>query len=191
MVLNPNKLVLLDRDGVINEDSDAYIKGPDEWHAIPGSLEAIANLNAHGVQVIIITNQSGIGRGMFNEEILSTIHKKLREQLAVFGGEILDIFYCPHHPDASCSCRKPSTGLLDDLEKKYQLSLKGVPFVGDTDKDLQLAFKKNCLPILVKTGKGQTYFSSSFKNDPWHASSLVFENLKDCCDFLLQKHFLN
>ncbi len=184
--INPEKLVLLDRDGVINEDSDAYIKNPEEWLAIPGSLEAIANLNAQGVQVIVVTNQSGVGRGMFTEDTLLKIHQKMFDELSAKGGEILDVVYCPHLPDAACSCRKPATGMLDFIEHKYQISLKGVPFVGDTGKDLELAFKKSCLPVLVKTGKGNEYFSTSYKNDPWFSSSLAFSNLEEACNYLLK-----
>lgn len=190
MALNPKKLVLLDRDGVINEDSDAYIKNPSEWHAIPGSLEAIAQLNDHGIQVIVVTNQSGIGRGMFTEKTLSEIHDKFREQLAEVGGELLDIVFCPHHPKADCDCRKPLPGMLDFIEHKYSVSLESVPFVGDSAKDLELASQKKCLPILVKTGKGKEYFSSAYKESPWFSSSLVFENLSECCHYLLKNHFI-
>lgn len=187
--LNPQKLLLLDRDGVINFDSDAYIKSPDEWHAIPGSLETIAKLNAVNVDIIVITNQSGIGRGLFTESTLDAIHKKMCQELALLGGSIKDIFFCPHTPADACNCRKPEPGLLEALEKKYDTCLKNVPFVGDSQKDLGLAYKKECLPVLVKTGKGYDYFKHQFSSDPWQSSSLVFNSLEVAGNHLIKHHF--
>lgn len=187
--LNPNKLVLLDRDGVINFDSDAYIKSPGEWQAIPGSLETIAKLNAVNIDVVVISNQSGIGRGLFTENTLHAIHKKMCQQLALLNGSIKDIFFCPHTPADACKCRKPNTGLLEAVENKYGISLKHVPFVGDSQKDLELAYKKKCLPILVKTGKGNDYFEHQFKSDPWQGNSLVFASLEAAGNYLIEHHF--
>lgn len=184
--INPSHLILLDRDGVINEDSDAYIKHPDEWQAIPGSLETISKLNRHDIKVIIVSNQSGLGRGLFDKNTLDAIHQKMHLQLAVLGGHITDIFYCPHKPDEDCVCRKPKTGMLDAIENKYGISLKNVPFIGDTDKDIALANVKGCLPILVKTGKGQSYFEN---NKALLSKTLVFDNLQQAGDYLLTQHF--
>jgi D-glycero-D-manno-heptose 1,7-bisphosphate phosphatase len=145
------KLVILDRDGVINEDSDEYIKSPDEWRAIPGSLAAIAKLNKAGIKVVIATNQSGVARGLFTIATLHKIHQKMQNELAKINGHIDDIFYCPHHPDDNCACRKPQPKMLLDILQKY-----GHPalFVGDSFKDIEAARKVGCDVILVKTGKG-------------------------------------
>ena len=187
--VDPKKLVLLDRDGVINIDSSDYIKSPEEWIAIPGSLEAIASFTSAGISVCVITNQSGIGRGLFNESTLHAMHAKMDLQLAALGGSIAKIYFCPHTPDPKCDCRKPNTRMLDNLESDFSLSVKGVPFIGDTAKDLELASKKSCLPILVKTGKGKHFFDTSFIDSPFSKSSLVFENLYDASQHLLSKHF--
>ncbi len=184
--INPGHLVLLDRDGVINEDSDNYIKHPDEWQAIPGSLETISKLNKANIAVIVVSNQSGLGRGFFDQAALDAIHRKMHFQLSALDGYITDIFYCPHKPDENCLCRKPKPGMLDEIEKKYSLSLTNVPFIGDTDKDLALAKAKGCLPVLVKTGKGKTYFET---HKTELKSSLVFDNLQKAGDFLLMNHF--
>lgn len=148
-------LVILDRDGVINFDSDNYIKSAQEWRAIPGSLEAIARLSTAGFSVAIATNQSGLGRGLFDLDDLEAMHDKLRQGVAEFGGKIAGIFYCPHTPDQECNCRKPNTGLVDAIEKELGMSANGVPFIGDSLKDLQLGIRKNCQAILVTTGKGK------------------------------------
>ena len=187
--LDPKRLVLVDRDGVINVDSDSYIKSAAEWHPIPGSLETIARLNQNGIDVVVITNQSGIGRGYFNEEALSEMHDKMAEALAQLQGHVSDIFFCPHRPEENCDCRKPEPGLLDQLQKKYNIALDGVPFIGDTGKDLHLAKSKNCLPILVKTGKGQVFFEGDFQSDPVKKDTLVFENLQDAGNYLLTHFF--
>lgn len=147
-------LVILDRDGVINFDSDEYIKSAAEWQAIPDSLEAIAALSSQGFTIAIATNQSGLGRGLFDLDDLEAMHQKLRDGVAALGGEVAGIFYCPHHPDDDCQCRKPRTGLIDAIEAELGMSAKGAPLVGDSLKDLQLAIAKGCVPILVTTGKG-------------------------------------
>jgi D-glycero-D-manno-heptose 1,7-bisphosphate phosphatase len=189
MVIDPKKLVLLDRDGVINIDSDAYVKSAEEWQAIPGSLEAIAALYKQGIQVIVVTNQSGIGRGYFSEATLQSMHEKLLNGVHELGGDILDIVFCPHKPDEGCDCRKPKPGMLEYIEQKYNISLAGVPLIGDTGKDMELAYKQSCLPILVKTGKGQGYFEEGFSSSDWFSQSLVFNSLSESCEYLLEKHF--
>lgn len=149
------KLIILDRDGVINEDSDDYIKSPEEWIPIPGSLEAIALLNQHDFIVSVATNQSGLARGFYTTEMLQRIHQKMHEQLSVFGGKIDSIFYCPHGPDDNCDCRKPKPGLLLQIAQHYKTSLEHVMVVGDSLRDLQAALAVGANPILVKTGKGE------------------------------------
>jgi histidinol-phosphate phosphatase family domain/HAD-superfamily hydrolase, subfamily IIIA len=148
-------LVILDRDGVINQDSDAYIRSVDEWIPIPGSIEAIARLTQAGCQVAVATNQSGIGRGYFDEYTLAQMHELMRTLVEEAGGHIDALAYCPHLPDAGCACRKPLPGLLDEIAETLEVSLEGAWFVGDTAKDIETALSRNCRPILVLTGKGE------------------------------------
>ena len=149
------KLVILDRDGVINQDSDSYIKNPEEWRPIPGSLEAIARLNHAGFLVVLATNQSGVGRGLFEVSTLNAIHDRMHRALAQIGGRIDAIFFCPHAQDANCGCRKPRSGLLEEIARRFNVDLKGVPSIGDALRDLQAAAAVGAAPILVLTGKGQ------------------------------------
>jgi len=149
------KLIILDRDGVINEDSDAYIKSPEEWVPLPGSLEAIARLNHSGYHVAVATNQSGVGRGYLDIETLNRIHQKMHRALARVGGHVDGIFFCPHAPEAGCSCRKPAPGLLQQIAERCGEPLSGVPVVGDSLRDLQAGIAVGARPILVRTGKGE------------------------------------
>lgn len=149
------KLAILDRDGVINQDSDAYIKNPDEWIALPGSLEAIARLSRANWRVVIASNQSGVARGLFSMDTLNAIHAKLRREVAQVGGSIDAIFICPHGPDDGCTCRKPKPGMFLDIARRYDVDIKSVPAVGDSLRDLQAAAAANCSPWLVLTGNGQ------------------------------------
>ena len=148
------KLVILDRDGVINYDSSQFIKSPAEWRPIPGSLEAIARLNQAGYRVVVATNQSGLGRGLFGLDELEAMHQKLCALVEERGGRIGSIFYCPHLPQDGCTCRKPATGLLDAAEREYDCSLAGSIVIGDSMKDIGLARAKACQPMLVLTGNG-------------------------------------
>jgi len=150
------KLLILDRDGVINQDSDDFIKSPDEWVPIPGSLEAIARLNHEGWHVVVASNQSGIGRGLFDMTTLNAIHRKMHKELAAVGGRIDAVFFCPHAPEDHCTCRKPKPGLFQDIARRYELeTLAGVPSVGDSVRDLQAAQPQGCSLHLVRTGKGE------------------------------------
>jgi len=148
------KLVILDRDGVINEDSPSFIKSPEEWVAIPGSLDAIARLNHAGYHVVIATNQSGVGRGLFDMATLNAIHEKLYRALAQVGGRVDAIFYCPHAADANCECRKPKTGMFRAIGERFNTSLAGVPAIGDSGRDIEAAAAMGARPMLVRTGKG-------------------------------------
>lgn len=149
------KLIILDRDGVINYDSDNYIKSVDEFVSLPGSVEAIARLNQAGYRIAVATNQSGIARGYYDLDTLNAMHEKLRRELAEHGAGIDMIAFCPHGPDDGCDCRKPSPGMYHDIAKRFDTSLEGVPVVGDSLRDLQAAQAVNASPVLVKTGKGE------------------------------------
>lgn len=148
------KLIILDRDGVINFDSDQFIKNPEEWKPIPGSLEAIARLNQAGYRAVVATNQSGIGRGLFDMPMLNAIHDKMHKACALVGARIDAVFYCPHTADSHCLCRKPKTGMLEEIAARYNIGLAGVPAVGDSLRDLQSAATMGAQPYLVLTGKG-------------------------------------
>ena len=150
-----HKLVILDRDGVINVDSDHFIKSPDEWKAIPGSIEAIARLNQNGYRVVVATNQSGIGRGLVVMATLNAINDKMMEMVFRSGGRIDAIFFCPCTAEQQCHCRKPDTGMFEDIAARYHIGLAGVPTVGDSQRDLEAGVKAGCSPILVLTGKGK------------------------------------
>ena len=149
------KLIVLDRDGVINHDSDQFIKSPDEWRPIPGSLEAIARLNHAGFRVVVATNQSGIGRGLFDMGTLNAIHEKMHKALALAGGRVDAVFYCPHTGDSQCECRKPKTGMLREIGVRYGVDMTGVPCIGDSLRDLMAADAVGAQPMLVLTGKGE------------------------------------
>jgi D-glycero-D-manno-heptose 1,7-bisphosphate phosphatase len=149
------KLVILDRDGVINYDSAQFIKTPAEWKPIPGSLEAIARLNQAGYRVVVATNQSGLGRSLFDMDTLNSIHEKMHKALFTVGGRIDAVFFCPHTADSDCECRKPKPGMLRRISQTLNINLKGVPAIGDSLRDLQACAAVGCLPILVRTGKGE------------------------------------
>jgi D-glycero-D-manno-heptose 1,7-bisphosphate phosphatase len=153
------KLVILDRDGVINEDSDSYIKTPEEWRPIPGSLEAIARLNHAGYHIVLATNQSGVGRGLFEVSTLNAIHDRMHRALAHIGGRIDAIFFCPHAQEANCTCRKPKAGLFEEIARRFNVDLKGVPAIGDSLRDLTASASVGATPILVLTGKGEKTLS--------------------------------
>jgi len=147
------QLVLLDRDGVINRDSADYIKSAEEWQALPGALEAIAELQKH-FQVVVCSNQSGIGRGLFDEAALAQIHDKMNTQLRELGGQALDVFYCPHHPNDRCRCRKPSPELLNLAMQSFGVRPEATVYAGDSEKDLIAAANADCHSALILTGNG-------------------------------------
>lgn len=154
------KLIILDRDGVINHDSADYIKSENEWEAIPGSLEAIARLNREGYRVVVATNQSGLAGGKFNVNTLNSIHRKMHTHLAQYGGRIEAIFFCPHGPDENCACRKPEPGLLHEISRRLRAPLYKAIVVGDKLSDMQAALAAKAKPALVKTGHGQALLDS-------------------------------
>lgn len=181
-----NKLIILDRDGVINEDSDEYIKSVDEWVPIPGSIEAIAELSKAGYTIAVATNQSGLGRGFFDLDDLEAMHEKLASLVGAHGGIVDGIFYCPHTPDDQCDCRKPKPGLINAIENEFNTSVAGCYIVGDSERDLLAGYTKGCRPVLVKTGKGQKSIVSLPKNNPeLFSATLVFDDLQHFVKYLL------
>lgn len=175
------RMVILDRDGVINADSDDYIKTADEWQPLPGSLEAIARLNHAGVLVTVATNQSGIGRGLFGLDQLNEMHAKFQRALARVGGHIDGIFFCPHAPEDKCRCRKPAPGLLRAISLRFSVPLNDIPVIGDSKRDLDAALAARALPILVRTGKGER----TLQNHPELAEMPVFDDLASAVDSLI------
>jgi D-glycero-D-manno-heptose 1,7-bisphosphate phosphatase len=176
-------LIILDRDGVINHDSDDFIKNPAEWEPIEGSLEAIARLNYEGYRVVIITNQSGIARGLLDVETLTHIHSKLRRMLAQVGGRIEAILFCPHGPEEGCTCRKPNNGMFEDLAHRLRIKLDNVPAVGDSLRDIQAAMASGARPILVRTGKGERTLAAGGLPDGVE----VYDDLNAVVDALLEE----
>jgi D-glycero-D-manno-heptose 1,7-bisphosphate phosphatase len=175
------KLIILDRDGVVNFDSDQFIKSPEEWKPIPGSLEAIARLNQAGYRVVLATNQSGIGRGLFDMATLNAIHDKMHKALAQVGGRIDALFFCPHTADSKCDCRKPKPGMFEEISKRFNMELNGVPAIGDSLRDLQAAATFGAQPILVHTGKGE----KTLANGNLPEGTLVFSDLAEAVQHLI------
>ena len=168
------KLVILDRDGVINYDSAQFIKSPDEWKPIPGSLEAIALLNQSGFRVVLASNQSGIGRGLLDMATLNAIHDKMHRALGLLGGRIDALFYCPHASETNCNCRKPKPGMIEDIGRRFAIDLKGVANVGDSLRDLQAGVPFGTQSILVRTGKGEaTLAAGGLPENTWVCANLA------------------
>lgn len=149
------KLVILDRDGVINQDPLGYIGKPEEWHAFPGSLEAIAQFNKAGIWVAVCSNQSGIGRGYFTAEDLKAVHDKMQDDLRRLHAHVDAIYYCPHHPDEQCNCRKPKTQMLENMQAHFKVEKKDMLFIGDSATDIETAENFGCAAVLVLTGYGE------------------------------------
>ena len=177
------KLIVLDRDGVINVDSASFIKSPAEWKPIPGSLNAIARLNQSGYRVVVATNQSGVGRDLFDMDTLNRIHQKMHKAVAEVGGRIDAIFYCPHTADSACDCRKPKPGMFKRISETLNIDLKGVPTVGDSLRDLQAGAAVGCQPLLVRTGKGTKTEADGNLPD----GTLIFADLSAAVDHILKK----
>jgi D-glycero-D-manno-heptose 1,7-bisphosphate phosphatase len=171
------KLIILDRDGVINYDSLNYVRSPDEWLPIPGSLDAIARLNEAGFRIAVATNQSGVGRGYYTVETLNAMHQKMQDLLAEKNGHIDAIFYCPHLPSELCECRKPKPGLLKKIGQHFNCTLDGIPFIGDSFTDIEAGLAVNASPIFLA--------DKPAPNCHYH-----FKNLSDAVDVLLEKYHL-
>lgn len=179
------KLIILDRDGVINEDSDDYIKSEDEWQPIPDSLQAIGRLYQAGYTVVVATNQSGIARGYYDVETLHAMHSKMGQLLEQYGGHVDTVFFCPHGPKDNCECRKPKDGLFQDIITRYHTDLCNVYAIGDSLRDIQAAKKAGAKPILVKTGKGKRTLAKSDKNEL--VGVPVYNNLSEAVDVILSE----
>ncbi|MDR2112464.1 MAG: D-glycero-beta-D-manno-heptose 1,7-bisphosphate 7-phosphatase [Candidatus Accumulibacter sp.] len=175
------KLVILDRDGVINFDSDRFIKSPAEWKPIPGSLEAIARLTQAGYRVVVASNQSGISRGLFDMDTLNTIHDKMHRAVKAAGGRIEAIFYCPHSDEADCACRKPKPGMFERIAGCFNTDLGDVHAVGDSLRDLRAADAAGALPVLVLTGYGQ----NTLEEGGLPEKTLVFDDLAAAVEHIL------
>ncbi len=175
------KLIILDRDGVINYDSEHYIKSPAEWKPLPGSLEAIAKLTQSGYKVVVATNQSGIGRGLFDMDTLNAIHGKMLNAAKALGGRIDAIYYCPHPADSTCNCRKPRPGMMERIGACFNIDLAGVPAVGDSLRDLEAAAQVGAKPMLVLTGKGK----KTQADNKLPSGTIVFDDLAAVVTHLL------
>lgn len=180
------KLVILDRDGTINLDSDDYVKSAEEWVPLPGALEAIARLNHAGWHVVVASNQSGLGRGLFDVAALNAMHAKMHKLLATAGGRIDAVFYCPHGPDEACHCRKPAPGLFEQIGERFGMDLKGIHTVGDTPRDLTAGASVGCVPHLVLTGKGEKWRGQSLPAE-FPVGTRVHADLSAFADWLLDQ----
>lgn len=180
------KLCILDRDGTINEDSADFVKSPNEWRPLPGALEAIAKLNHAGWHVVVASNQSGLGRGLFDVATLNAMHAKMHTLLAAVGGRVEAIFFCPHAPDEACHCRKPEPGLYEQIGERYGVDLRGVPVVGDSARDLIAACAVGCEPHLVLTGKSEGYRDRPLP-DNMPRNAVVHDNLMAFADYLVAR----
>lgn len=177
------KVIILDRDGVINHDSEEFVKSADEWEPINGSLEAIANLTQAGYKVVVCTNQSGIGRGLYSMETLNSIHEKMHRMVEQEGGKIAAIFYCPHKPDDNCECRKPKPAMINDIIDRFNIdNVNNLIMVGDSNRDLEAIAAAGGIPVLVKTGNGK----KTFAQNKMPENTLVFKNLLSVSEYLLE-----
>ena len=167
------KLFILDRDGVINYDSEQFIRSPEEWRPIPGSLEAIARLNHAGFRVVVATNQSGLGRGLFDTATMIAVQDKLHRALSQIGGRIDAVFFCPHTAESDCDCRKPKPGMFIEIGRRFGVELTGVPCIGDSLRDLQAAEAVGAQPILVLTGKGE----KTLREGSFPKNTVIFPDL--------------
>ena len=175
------RLVILDRDGVINQDSEDFITSPEAWKPIPGSVAAIARLCQAGYKVVVATNQSGIGRGLLDMDTLGRIHARMLNVVRKRGGEIDGIFFCPHKPEDACSCRKPEPGLLNEIADRLKMNLSGVYVVGDSERDIVAARRAMARPVLVRTGNGKKTLKESNQLD----DVPVFDDLQAFVNALL------
>lgn len=177
------KIILLDRDGVINQESEKFVKNPEEFHLIPGSVDAIANLSQAGFKIVVCTNQSGLGRGLFTMEDLNAMHEKLHQSVEQAGGSVDVIMFCPHTPDDNCSCRKPKPGMILDICERFNVEdICKVMMIGDSIRDLQAIANVGGIPILVKTGNGK----KTLAKEVLPAGTLVFDDLLAASEYVIE-----
>lgn len=179
------KLVILDRDGTINADSAEFVKSPDEWVPLPGALEAIARINHGGWHVVVASNQSGLGRGLFDVATINAMHAKMNKLLAAVGGRIDAVFYCPHTPDDQCQCRKPASGLFEQIGERYGIDLADVHVVGDANRDVVAGANVGCQPHLVLTGNGAVYRGRTLP-ETFPADTRVHDDLAAFAEWLVK-----
>lgn len=184
MRMSPSGLVILDRDGVINQDSADFIRSADAWQPLPGAPEAIARLHAAGWRIAVATNQSGIARGLFDADTLDAIHDRMQQVIRQAGGRIEHVALCPHGPDDRCGCRKPAPGLIHAIEAALGINARGAPFVGDTLRDLRAARAAGCRPVLVRTGKGRQ--TERALDNETAEGVMVFDDLAAFADYWLR-----
>jgi D-glycero-D-manno-heptose 1,7-bisphosphate phosphatase len=181
-------LVILGRDGILNEFREGHVTAPEEWVPVPGALEAVARLNHAGWHVVVATNQSGIGRGMIDMSAVNAVHARMHQKLQIQGGRIDAVFFCPHTPEDQCDCRKPKPGLLQDIGRRYGIALQNVPVVGDTLRDLQAAIAAGCEPHLVLSGRASGLGGEALQQLLDQApGAQVHANLGAFVDFLLAR----
>ena len=178
--------IIVERDGVINHDADGCVTNLQAWQPYPGSLEGLALLARNGYKVALVSNQSGIGRGVLREEDLQSIHQKIIDEVALMGGELQGIYYCPHVPEENCDCRKPRTGMFDRIEEEFSISLQGAYCVGDSLKDIQVARAKGCKPILVRTGNGTQTETTTLLWPKYGEDIQIFEDFAAFAESLLR-----
>ena len=183
---SPMKLVILDRDGTINQDSVDFVKTPEEWVPLPGALDAIARLNHAGWHVVIASNQSGLGRGLFDVSTLNAMHSKMHALLAAAGGRVDAVFYCPHAPSDACRCRKPEPGLFEQIAERYGIELTGVPCVVDAPRDLVAGMALGCEPHLVLTGKSAGLTRGKLP-ETYPQNTIIHTDLAGFADFLIAR----
>lgn len=182
------KLVILGRDGILNQFRENHVAAPEEWIAIPGALEAVARINHAGWHVVVATNQSGIGRGMIDMSAVNAVHAHMNQQLAAFGGRVDAVFFCPHTPEDGCDCRKPKPGMLLDIGRRYGVDLGQVPMVGDTERDLLAAQAGGCEPHFVLSGRAAALSDEQVRQTLARApAARVHASLADFADFLLRR----
>ncbi|MBX3599645.1 MAG: D-glycero-beta-D-manno-heptose 1,7-bisphosphate 7-phosphatase [Rubrivivax sp.] len=186
--MHTTKLVILGRDGILNEYREAHVTAPEEWVPVPGALEAVARLNHAGWHVVVATNQAGIGRGMIDMAAINAVHAHMNQQLMAQGARVDAVFFCPHTPEEGCDCRKPRPGMLLDIGRRYGVDLRGVPLVGDTLRDLQAAVAAGCEPHLVLSGRaaglGDEQLRQTISQVP---GTRVHADLAAFADFLMQR----
>ena len=180
------KLVVLDRDGTINEECAEFVETPEAWKPLPGALEAIARLNHAGWHVVVASNQSGLGRGLFDAALLNAVQAKMHRMLAAVGGRIDAVFFCPHAPDEGCQCRKPRPGLFEQIGERYGVDLSGMPAVGDMEEDLLAGLAAGCEPHLLLTGRGAAYRGRTLP-EFFPPTTIVHEDLAAFADFLIRR----